>query len=129
VLYSPTSKTQLLTSKQKRNKTTYNKNHRNLKKNTNNIKISSTQNTVSPKNFQQKKHPDFFPKLFPQLSTSSSDSLKAAGRNEVVKALLRPLPEPVQVVPPENEKVWLLGGEFLGCTYRSRVMGVNYPPN
>eukprot|EP00435_Cladocopium_sp_Y103_P013281 s2848_g3.t1 len=31
----------------------------------------------------------------------------AAGRNEAVGALLRPLPDPVQVVAPENEKIYV----------------------
>lgn len=31
----------------------------------------------------------------------------AAGRNDVVSALLRPLPDPVQLVPPENEKTYV----------------------
>jgi len=47
----------------------------------------------------------------PKLKDNKGRSLLAisvaAGRNEVVKALLRPLPEPVQVVPPENEKTFV----------------------
>ena len=60
MLYSPTSKTQLLTSNKKRNKTTYNQNHRNPKKKTKKHQtLFNPKKQFPPKTSNKKKSPIF----------------------------------------------------------------------